>query len=512
VIAGPANAPCGFKYLAITTGLFCLGLTIIGQSFLASNQLNDADSSYFVYGGQLILDGGVLYRDFWDQKPPAIFYQNALLIKLLGLHFGRFAIIHGIALLICCLILYRTFAGLATRGIALGATLVFCFGFNLNNYQDFGNRPEFAMSLLELLGICAALKAITSHSPRYWLYVGIFSFCAFLFKPVGMAGLLAAAVFLSGAWFGTRERTTGQGVRWLLVGAIIPLLPITLWLLHQETLVAFLNATFVTPLKLASVHHRSYPQVLHHLIYSYGPFWGMVLPLAVIPLVCGFHPLTKPQKKVLCLLLLFMLASLCGIIVQKKGYPHYYQQGIAPLVLFSFYILHLLMQKLTTLRYLVLAGFVLSLGYYGRWHALRQWRYYRDLPVYRESFLPYTELGTWLRNHLSGDEMLYYWALGYQPYILSATHSPGLVSPFLLVHGDYGAELVQEDLKRVKLKPVRFMIELAPDANAPLALPGVVNPSPAQRACYTTYQNFRDKQFCKMTPQPCPGFIVYQRK
>ncbi|MCL4532576.1 MAG: glycosyltransferase family 39 protein [Actinobacteria bacterium] len=42
------------------------------------------DSGIFLYVGQLILDGRIPYRDAWDNKPPGVFYADAL-----GLFLGR---------------------------------------------------------------------------------------------------------------------------------------------------------------------------------------------------------------------------------------------------------------------------------------------------------------------------------------------------------------------------------------------------------------------------------------
>ena len=41
-----------------------------------------ADQGLYGYVGQRILDGGVPYRDAWDQKPPAIHYTYAVLFAL----------------------------------------------------------------------------------------------------------------------------------------------------------------------------------------------------------------------------------------------------------------------------------------------------------------------------------------------------------------------------------------------------------------------------------------------
>jgi 4-amino-4-deoxy-L-arabinose transferase-like glycosyltransferase len=42
------------------------------------------DGTFFGYGGARILDGDLPYVDFWDHKPPGIFYLNALAFWLMG--------------------------------------------------------------------------------------------------------------------------------------------------------------------------------------------------------------------------------------------------------------------------------------------------------------------------------------------------------------------------------------------------------------------------------------------
>src|SRR6187200_783214 len=56
----------------------CLLYTLVGQ--LATNSLRATigDATLFAYGGRLVLNGAIPYRDFWDNKPPLIFYIEAL--------------------------------------------------------------------------------------------------------------------------------------------------------------------------------------------------------------------------------------------------------------------------------------------------------------------------------------------------------------------------------------------------------------------------------------------------
>src|SRR3990172_3356504 len=44
------------------------------------------DQVWFSLGARTILDGGQLYRDFWDQKPPLIYLLYSVPFALVGEH------------------------------------------------------------------------------------------------------------------------------------------------------------------------------------------------------------------------------------------------------------------------------------------------------------------------------------------------------------------------------------------------------------------------------------------
>ncbi|MEE9216984.1 MAG: glycosyltransferase family 39 protein [Anaerolineales bacterium] len=49
-----------------------------------ANRKLGVDGTVFAYGGARTLEGELLYRDFWDHKPPGIFYLNAAAFQLGG--------------------------------------------------------------------------------------------------------------------------------------------------------------------------------------------------------------------------------------------------------------------------------------------------------------------------------------------------------------------------------------------------------------------------------------------
>lgn len=58
-------------------------LTTIG-SYQKLRDLDRSDSALYAYGGFLIEQGGRLYRDIWDHKPPGVYSVDALAFRLAG--------------------------------------------------------------------------------------------------------------------------------------------------------------------------------------------------------------------------------------------------------------------------------------------------------------------------------------------------------------------------------------------------------------------------------------------
>ena len=496
--------------------LWCLAQTYVGQSFLAFNRLNDADSSYFIYGGWILRQGQVLYRDFWDQKPPGIFWQNAVLLHgFCRGNFAAYAMLHGLAVLAACWACARALVPLLGTGLALLAACAFAYGFNLNNYQDFGNRPEFALALLELAGFFCALRWVRGEGKTKTLaWTGTFSAWAFWFKPVGGVAAVAAGITIL-----LRARTLGlratlQALGWLVAGVQAGLLPVLLAFAFTGDALAPIRAAILVPLKLADESAPSHLQALRAMLSAYGPLWGLIWPLAWAPRLLLGDYLKDREKQILRLTVLFLLGSLAGVLIQRRGHPHYYLQGVGPLVFAAFltvgYFLQCIRQPLV--RIALLLALLMGAAITGRFPLERQLRYWSWLPRYEASLGPCEALAQNLVQRLQPAETVYYWSHGYQPYILMKRFSPGRLSPFLMAHGPLGAGLVLADLTRVMAVRPRFVIEnLDSQAYPSVFLDGSALRHPDQLRCLLTYQGWIAGDY-RLIPSPAPGFRVYERR
>ena len=67
--------------------LFSLASLVITWLLAKANPffyLPNRDNGYYLYGGRFILNGGLLYKNLWEERPPAMYYLNAL-----GIWIGR---------------------------------------------------------------------------------------------------------------------------------------------------------------------------------------------------------------------------------------------------------------------------------------------------------------------------------------------------------------------------------------------------------------------------------------
>ncbi len=70
--------------LSLLVFLSAIAACILSAAIFITRGYPGRDSGIFLYVAQLILDGKIPYRDAWDNKPPGIFYTDAL-----GLFLGR---------------------------------------------------------------------------------------------------------------------------------------------------------------------------------------------------------------------------------------------------------------------------------------------------------------------------------------------------------------------------------------------------------------------------------------
>jgi 4-amino-4-deoxy-L-arabinose transferase-like glycosyltransferase len=193
----------------------------------------DADSSVFAYGGKLVVEGKLPYRDFWDHKPPAVFYVDAFIIRLMGTSQWSFWWSNVIWLALTTIVLFlilQRLSGTLAAFLASGAFLV-CLMYP--SYYAGGNMPETYGVLPQVMTIGASFLLFSSGKMRWAFITGLLTAIAFLFKQTEIS--LGIGAFLAVGVLGLRTRDWQREIKYLalfLLGATIPLILIgLLWAL-----------------------------------------------------------------------------------------------------------------------------------------------------------------------------------------------------------------------------------------------------------------------------------------
>ncbi len=180
---------------------------------------NHADSDLFAYFGWLITQGARPYLDFWDNKPPGVWWMSAAAIRLCGP--GPAAdVALGTVLLGGTLVsvVAAARAGLR-RGLVLPAAVAAAVLLTDVRLECGAVRTETLVVLLESAAVAAYLHWLRRGRPGAAVLAGLLAGAAPLGKQSGIAAGLA--IGLHGAWRAWREPRRRRGAAAALAAACV---------------------------------------------------------------------------------------------------------------------------------------------------------------------------------------------------------------------------------------------------------------------------------------------------
>lgn len=313
------------------------------------------DQKLFAYFGWRIAGGATEYVDVWDNKPPGIYWFNAL-----GFALGGGDAYAGVVILSAA-VLVVTFAALCAVGRKLyspgTATLlaIFAAPFLLNPYYEGGtNRTEILLVLFELTALALYLHGTQRHQPAWLLAAGAACGAAFLCKQVGLAawgamGLHTLLLAITGhiRWRGAVARglTLIAGVL-LAIGAAAAVLAArgaldAAWV----AVVTFNRAYFAVQESRVGLSLANQLALWDHMQMR------LVAPLllAAAAIITGTVATLTRQRRalprtgiplVIPLLIIWLLAACYGAAVSPHRFRHYVLPTLPPLLLLAGYVVH----------------------------------------------------------------------------------------------------------------------------------------------------------------------------
>ncbi|NLX08649.1 MAG: hypothetical protein GXY36_03250 [Chloroflexi bacterium] len=314
------------------------------------------DSGVYVYTARVILDGGVPYRDVWDNKTPLVFFTNAAALLFFGPDLWSLWIIQILSFAatggLFFGLLSRLYAG-QTR-LIWGGTLLFLFQAHHYVLNGAGNFSELYALLPQVVCLIAGYRFLEQPRARWVLLLGASAGIAFLFKQntVGVALAAVPALLL------VRSPLLQSRRRWhwlalAIAGGLSVLGAMAFYLAARGALYDAFMATFVSPSQFHNwVSGRSVPpwETLRGTLTSPAVLltMGPLAPLAIYGWVLGVRRGLAKQIRsrrdailaafALWVALTFVLDMALANLSNRAGdigYAHYFITPMPAFVLLS---------------------------------------------------------------------------------------------------------------------------------------------------------------------------------
>ena len=193
------------------------------------------DSGIFAYCGRIIHEGGLMYRDCWDNKPPGVYYLNSIAILLSGPNPYSIWLFQAVWLTIAIQAYFLILRKIWGVGLAALAAFMLIFWVLFPDIFAGGNFTETYAILPVVLSIGAFWAYLRTNRLVWVAVLGLLVAAGFLLKPTYISIGLAAVVVI--CYLDLRERKT-KALIWKMIlfslSAILPLVLVALYWIYQH--------------------------------------------------------------------------------------------------------------------------------------------------------------------------------------------------------------------------------------------------------------------------------------
>jgi len=367
-------------------------LPIVTLSQIAAHYRADVvDDQMFGYYGWRILHGATVYRDVWDNKPPGIYWINALGFLIGGGNsYAGVVILCVLAVLSAHACFFVAAASNYYRGAAALTTVLASFYMTHAYYQGGTNRTETFLVACELAAVALYMRGFARDRWWKWLLAGVCCGCAFLFKQVGLAAWGAMGLHTI-ILVVMRDLSWRDGLRrcLLLLGGVCGVLLVAgLALASQGALGEACYATF----GFNRAYFRVGASSLFVRFINYEYLKWEIKPILLLPILMAIaasihailwwlRPRFRPREieeplralrpacpRYMLLFGIWFAVAFWGALVSPYHFRHYLLPTIPPLLLLVGYLINVLRTEISLVRRFqqrawVLVTFV-AMGYF----------------------------------------------------------------------------------------------------------------------------------------------------
>lgn len=312
-------------------------LTIIALAFLIRTPFfsvpPERDEGVYATTAEIILDGGIPYKDAVIFRAPGIFYAYALLITLFGHTVEALRIGSTVFIILTLLVVF----GFARHlyGDAVGLLSAILYGLFSSGPLIQGGlaNTEIFMMLPAVVATYIFYKGYKEDKRGYFFAAGILSGIAYLFKEATLTNFLLFLVFtpfVSGGlgWLNWLKRLSSRYLI-LIAGFAVPISIMLLYLHINGALYDYVIGTYNWN---KGYGHYDLDLFVRRLIdrgiYSLGREYSLLWFSAIIFI---FWTAAKERTTENIYIVLWMGISFIGVCLGSKFFPHYFIQMIPSL-------------------------------------------------------------------------------------------------------------------------------------------------------------------------------------
>jgi 4-amino-4-deoxy-L-arabinose transferase-like glycosyltransferase len=418
----------------------------------------DNDSGSFAYHARLITRGEPLYGTHHPAHHlPAVYYTFAAAFAALGDSVGSVKLVLIVWTMITTALVYRL--GALASGETCGFLAAMFYALLSSHVGLYGSTAEIELfaNLPRTAAVLTVVYLVSRGAyPHWFLTVGLCGAAAFLFKPVYLAPLgAAAAVLLLDAW---RTRATGRPLRtmitrgvWVGIGFLVGVAPVVLYfasvgLLARLLLVFAVGQEYV---RFMNAMALGYPYVVLLPLLGLGRSNALLLilglcgavRLAVDMLARRIRAMAVPVP-ILGVLVWFLL-SFVESGISRVFFLHYYLVIVPPLAILAAWFLVRVRRDIKRFAQVparvVNAGLVVLVAAVLVNNTLPlNWAYYSTYIAYKlgqpyeqfltrgwsfknmgSEFLQVQQLASYIREHTQPDDRVYCWSGHVELYYLA---------------------------------------------------------------------------------------------
>lgn len=211
----PADSPIHHRSLPLARFLpiaaFLIAATVIASGIFSSYWVDHRNDQYqLIHLGRCVYDGGAMYIDAWENKPPGIAWINALCFILSGGHPLTVWLLPGITALICITIMSWSMSELLSTFAAWCTAVLASIVVSLRLYDSPSINPDFYSAMFELAAGSVWLLALYTQRPggqrTFAIVTGLLWAMSVNVKQTGIVGLLVVSLITVGFFLHDRDR------------------------------------------------------------------------------------------------------------------------------------------------------------------------------------------------------------------------------------------------------------------------------------------------------------------